>query len=305
MKAVKFEKYGGLEVLQLEEVPRPVPNTGEVLVKVKAAGINPGEAAIREGKLAKQFPTTFPSGEGSDFAGIIETIGSDVNGFSVGDEVIGFTDNRASHAEYVLAAADHIVYRPANVSWEQAGALFVAGTTAWAAVKAVSLKPGDTVVVSGAAGGVGSIAVQLAKNAGARVIGLAGKANQQWLADHGIIPIVYGDGQADRIKAAANGKIDAFIDTFGQGYVDLALELGVPAGRINTIIDFTAAQKHGVKTDGSAKGATAGVLAELAGLIAEGKLELPIAKTFPLDQVREAYSQLEQRHTHGKIVLVP
>ncbi|MDB5007390.1 MAG: Zn-dependent oxidoreductase, NADPH:quinone reductase [Mucilaginibacter sp.] len=166
MKAVKFEKYGGLEVLQLEEVPRPVPNTGEVLVKVKAAGINPGEAAIREGKLAKQFPTTFPSGEGSDFAGIIETIGSDVNGFSVGDEVIGFTDNRASHAEYVLAAADHIVYRPANVSWEQAGALFVAGTTAWAAVKAVSIKPGDTVVVSGAAGGVGSIAVQLAKMPG-------------------------------------------------------------------------------------------------------------------------------------------
>lgn len=305
MKAVKFEKYGGLDVLQLAEVPRPAPAAGQVLVKVKAAGINPGEAAIREGKLAKQFPATFPSGEGSDFAGIIETVGSDVNGFAVGDEVIGFTDNRASHAEYVLAEPNHLVYRPANVSWEQAGALFVAGTTAWAAAKAVSLKPGDTVVVSGAAGGVGSLVVQLAKHAGTTVIGLAGKSNQQWLADHGIIPVVYGDGQADRIKLAAKGKIDAFIDTFGQGYVELALELGVAPDRINTIIDFAAAQKHGVKTDGSAKGATAAVLEELAGLIASGKLEIPIAKTYPLDQVREAYNELEQRHTHGKIVLVP
>jgi NADPH:quinone reductase-like Zn-dependent oxidoreductase len=305
VKAVKFEKYGGLDVLQLAEVPRPAPAAGQVLVKVKAAGINPGEAAIREGKLAKQFPATFPSGEGSDFAGIIETVGSDVNGFAVGDEVIGFTDNRASHAEYVLAEPNHLVYRPANVSWEQAGALFVAGTTAWAAAKAVSLKPGDTVVVSGAAGGVGSLVVQLAKHAGTTVIGLAGKSNQQWLADHGIIPVVYGDGQADRIKLAAKGKIDAFIDTFGQGYVELALELGVAPDRINTIIDFAAAQKHGVKTDGSAKGATAAVLEELAGLIASGKLEIPIAKTYPLDQVREAYNELEQRHTHGKIVLVP
>jgi NADPH:quinone reductase-like Zn-dependent oxidoreductase len=305
MKAVKFEKYGGVDVLQIENAPRPVPAAGQVLIKVKAAGINPGEASIREGKLAKQFPTTFPSGEGSDFAGIIEEAGTDVVGFSVGDEVIGFTDNRASHAEYVLAEADHIVQRPANVSWEQAGALFVAGTTAWAAVKAVSLKPGDTVIVSGAAGGVGSIAVQLAKNAGAKVIGLAGKSNQQWLADHDIIPVLYGEGQVDRIHAASNGKVDAFIDTYGQGYVELALELGVPASRINTIIDFAAAEKHGVKTDGSAKGATTAVLAELAGLLAAGKLEIPIAKTYPLDQIKEAFIELEQRHTHGKIVLIP
>jgi NADPH:quinone reductase-like Zn-dependent oxidoreductase len=305
MKAVKFEKYGGLDVLQLEDVQRPAPTAGQVLVKVKAAGINPGEASIREGKLAKQFPTTFPSGEGADFAGIIDAIGPDITDFAVGDEVIGFTNNRASHAEYVLAEAGHIVRRPANVSWEQAGALFVAGTTAWAAVKAVSLKPGDTVVVSGAAGGVGSIAVQLAKNAGAKVIGLAGSSNHEWLAGHGIIPVAYGDGQVERIRTASNDKVDAFIDTFGQGYVELALELGVAADRINTIIDFAAAQKYGVKTDGSAKGASATVLAELAGLIAAGKLEIPIAKVYPLNKVREAYSELEQRHTHGKIVLVP
>lgn len=305
MKAIKFEKYGDLDVLQVEEVPRPVPTAKQVLVKVKAAGINPGEVSIRKGLLDKIFPTTFPSGEGSDFAGIIEEVGADVTGFNLGDEVIGFTDNRGSHAEYVLAEPDHLVIKPANVSFEQGGALFVVGTTAWASVKAVSLKPGDTVVVSGAAGGVGSIAVQLAKDAGATVIGLAGKSNQQWLADHGIIPVVYGEGQADRIREASKGKVDAFIDTFGQGYVKLALELGVPADRINTIIDFEAAGKYKVKADGSAKAATAEVLAQLVELIAAGKLEIIIAKTFPLTQVREAYAELEQRHTHGKIVLIP
>ena len=305
MKAVKFEKFGGLEVLNIAEVERPSPAKGQVLVKIKAAGINPGEGSIREGKLTKRFPSTFPSGQGSDFAGIIEEVGAAVTGFETGDEVIGFTDNRASHAEYVLAEADHIISRPANVTWEQGGALFVVGSTAWAAVKAVEIKQGDTVVVSGAAGGVGSLAVQLAKNAGAKVIGLAGEANQQWLTDHGIIPVIYGDGQADRIKAASNGKVDAFIDTFGNGYVALAIELGVPANRINTIIDFEAAQKYHAKTDGSAKASNAETLSELAGLLASGKLELTIANTYPLEKVREAYKELEQRHTRGKIVLIP
>ncbi len=305
MKAVKFEKFGNVDVLHLEEVPRPTPKAGQVLVKVKAAGINPGEAAIREGWLENQFPTTFPSGEGSDLAGIIEEIGDGVTAFKVGDEVLGFTNNRASHAEYVVADTDKIIPRPANVPWEVAGGLFVVGTTAYAAVRAVALKPGDTVVVSAAAGGVGSIAAQLAKNAGAKVIGLAGKDNQQWLIDHGIIGVVYGDGQEERIKTASNNKIDAFIDTFGKGYVDLALQLGVPADRINTIIDFEAVQKYKVKNDGSAKAATAEVLSELVGLIAAGKLDIPIAKTFPLSEVREAYRELEQRHTRGKIVLVP
>jgi len=305
MKAVKFEKYGDLDVLQVEEVALPVPGTGQVLVKVKAAGINPGEASIRKGLLDKQFPTTFPSGEGSDFAGIIEAVGKDIAGFSLGDEVLGFTNNRGSHADYVLAEVANIIHRPANVPWEQAGALFVAGTTAWAAVKAVSLKPGETVVVSGAAGGVGSIAAQLAQNEGATVIGIAGASNQQWLADHGIIPVTYDEGMAGRIREVSKGKIDAFVDTYGQGYVDLAIELGVPANRINTIIDFGAVAKYGVKADGSAKAANATVLAELAGLLASGKLDMPIAKTYPLTQVREAYRDLEQRHTRGKIVLIP
>src|SRR5580658_8147041 len=241
-RAVRFDNYGGLEVLQVVEVDRPTPRPGTVLVRVKAAGINPGEASIRKGLFADRWPATFPSGQGSDLAGIVEQLGPGVAKFAVGDEVIGFTNDRGSQADFVLVESGNLVPRPRNVSWEQAGALFVAGTTAYAAVRSVSLNAGDTVVVSGAAGGVGSIAVQLARNAGAKVIGLAGDANHKWLAGHSVIPVIYGDGVEDRIRAASGGKIDAFVDTFGGGYVELAIKLGVAPNRIDTIIDWVAAE---------------------------------------------------------------
>jgi len=305
-RAVRFDKYGGLEVLQVVEVERPTAGPGKVLVRVEAAGINPGEASIRKGLFADRWPSTFPSGQGSDLAGIVEEVGTGVANVAVGDEVIGFTNDRSSQADFVVVESGNLVPRPANVSWEQAGALFVAGTTAYAAVRSVALSEGDTVVVSGAAGGVGSIVVQLARNAGAKVIGLASDANRQWLADHDIVPVTYGEGVEDRIRAASGGKVDAFIDTFGGGYVELALtKLGVALNRIDTIIDFAAAAKYGVKTEGSHEAATADVLGQLAGLMAAGRLEIPIAKVYPLAQVREAYRDLEQRHTRGKIVLKP
>jgi NADPH:quinone reductase-like Zn-dependent oxidoreductase len=304
-RAVKFDHYGGLEVLQVVDVPRPTPGPGQVLVKVKAAGINPGEISIRKGLFAERWPAKFPSGQGTDFAGVVEAAGPEVTKVAKGDEVIGFTEDRASQAEFVVVKAGNLVPRPAEVSWEQAGGLFVVGTTAFAAVRAVDLKPGETVVVSGAAGGVGSIAVQLAKSAGAKVIGLAGEGNQQWLKDHGVIPVAYGDGVEDRIRTASGGKVDAFVDTFGGGYVELALKLGVAPNRIDTIIDFAAAEKYHVKTDGNAAAANAEVLGQLAGLVATGKLEIPIARVYPLAKVREAYQELEQRHTRGKIVLEP
>jgi NADPH:quinone reductase-like Zn-dependent oxidoreductase len=304
-RAVRFDHYGPVEVLQVVEVERPVPGVGEVLVRVKAAGTNPGEISIREGLMHERFPATFPSGEGTDFAGIVEETGEGVEQWQVGDEVIGFTERRASHAELVAVEAEQLTRRPPEVPWEVAGGLFVAGVTAYAAVRAVSLAPGDTVVVSGAAGGVGSLAVQLAGDAGANVIGLAGEHNHGWLIEHGVTPIRYGEGVAERIRDAAPEGVDAFIDTFGQGYIELALSLGVSPERIDTIIDFQAAQEHGVKTEGSAAASSAEVLGELAGMIEEGKLEVPIARTYPLEQVQEAYRELERRHTHGKIVLIP
>jgi NADPH:quinone reductase-like Zn-dependent oxidoreductase len=159
------------------------------------------------------------------------------------------------------------------------------------------------VVVAGAAGGVGSITVQLARRAGATVIGVAGPANHEWLAGHGVIPVSYGDGVAGRIRRAAD-KVDAFIDTFGDGYVELALELGVAPSRVDTIANFPAVQRYGVKAEGNAAGASASVLAELAGLIAAGQLEVPIAAVFPLADVQAAYRRLATGHVRGKIVLV-
>ena len=302
--AVRFDQYGDVDVLKVVDVPRPVPGPGQVLVQVKAAGINPGEAKIREGLMHAQWPATFPSGQGSDLAGIVAETGPDVTGFAAGDEVIGFTNNRASQAEFVLAEASNLTPKPAAVPWEAAGALFVAGATAWAAVRAVTLAEGDTVVVAGAAGGVGSIAVQLARRAGATVIGLASEANHEWLRSHGVIPVTYGAGVEDRIRQAA-GTVDAFIDTVGGDYVQIALDLGVEPSRIDTIANFAAVEKFGVKDDASAVGASAQVLAELAGLIAAGELEVPIAAAYPLDQVRDAYRRLAQGHLLGKIVLIP
>ncbi len=304
-KAVRFDRYGGVDVLQLVDVERPVPGPGQVLVRVKATSINPGEAKIRLGLLAERWPATFPSGEGSDLAGLVAELGEGVTGFAVGDDVLGWTDNRAAHAELVVAEAGHLTRKPAGVSWEVAGSLYVAGATAWAMVRAVSGGQGDTIATSGAAGGVGTIAVQLARKAGATVIGLASEAHHGWLSSHGAIPVTYGDGVADRIRAASGGKVDAFLDTHGDGYVELALELGVPRERIDTIADFEAAAKYGVKTDGNAAGASADVLAELAGLADRGLLEVPVAAVYPLEQVQDAYRQLEHGHTLGKIVLRP
>jgi NADPH:quinone reductase-like Zn-dependent oxidoreductase len=304
-RAVRFDEYGGVDVLEVVDVEAPVPGPGQLLVRVKAAGINPGEAKIREGMLHARWPATFPSGEGSDLAGVVEQVGNGVAGFAVGDEVLGFTDNRASHAELVVVDAAHATRRPPNVSWQAAGSLFVVGSTAYAAVRAVGARPGDKVVVSGAAGGVGSITVQLARLAGATVIGLAGEHNHRWLSDHGVIPVAYGGGVADRIRAASGGKVDAFIDTVSEEYVKLALELGVAPDRIDTITDFRAGDKYGVRTDGTGAAATAEVLAELARLIDEGKLEVPIARVYPLEQVQAAFTELERCHTRGKIVLEP
>jgi NADPH:quinone reductase-like Zn-dependent oxidoreductase len=304
-RAVRFDRYGGVEVLQLVEVSRPTVGPEQVLVSVKAAGINPGEAAIRKGLLEQRWPTTFPCGEGSDLAGTVVELGDGVKSFAIGDEVLGFTNNRASHADFVVVEASQLTTRPSHVSWEVAGSLFVAGATAYAAVRAVSLKRGDTVAISGAAGGVGTIAVQLAVRAGARVLGLASTAHHQWLTDHGAIPITYGEGVTERLRNASDGRLDAFIDTFGADYVERALELGVQPERIDTISNFEAAVRYGVKTEGNSQGASAEVLAELAGLIDQGDLDIPIAHVYPLTDVREAYSELEHRHTLGKIVLVP
>lgn len=302
-RAVRFDHYGPVDVLEVVEVPEPSPQPGQVVVQVVAAGVNPGEIAIREGAMRERFPATFPSGQGSDFAGRVHALGDGVTGWEVGDEVIGWTDDRAAQADYVVVAPDHLTMRPPAVPWEQAGALHVAGCTAYAAVRAVGAQSGETIVVSGAAGGVGSIAVQLLRDRGCRVLGIAGEHNADWLASLGVEAFEYGEGLGHRLREAAPDGIDAMIDTFGGGYVELGVGLGIPPHRIDTIIDFAAAEKFGAKVEGMMAAESAGVLAELAEMIANGQLSIPVAATYPLEQVREAYTELAGRHVRGKLVL--
>ncbi|HEX4492333.1 MAG TPA: NADP-dependent oxidoreductase [Acidimicrobiia bacterium] len=304
-RAVQFDEYGGLDVLTVRDVEVREPGKEEVAVEVKAAGINPGEASIRNGALKDRFPATFPSGEGSDLAGIVKEVGIDVVGFAPGDEVLGWSEERSSHAELCVVPANQLIPKPADLSWEAAGALYVVGVTAFAAVRAVDVKEGDTVVVSAAAGGVGTITVQLLKVNGANVIGLASEDHHDWLRAKGVTPVTYGEGVAQRILEATPSGIDAFIDLFGPEYIDLALELDVPPEKIETITSFERAGEVGAKTEGSSDASTPEILAEMAELVASGKIEVPIAATYPLDEVREAFEQLEDRHTLGKIVLLP
>jgi NADPH:quinone reductase-like Zn-dependent oxidoreductase len=305
MRAVRFDRYGDVDVLEVREVDDPVDAPGRVIVEVRAAGINPGEIAVREGLLHERWPASFPSGEGSDLAGVVRSVGSEVPAITVGDEVVGWSDERSAHAELVSVPAEHVVAKPAGLSWEVAGSLYVASMAGLASVRAVAVTAGDVVVVSASAGGVGSFAAQLARRTGAMVVGLAGEANHDWLRSRGIVPVRYGDRQSERVRAAAGGRVDAFIDTFGGGYVELALELGVPAERINTVIDYDAVATRGVKGEGTASIASAAAMTEVVDAVASGDVEVPIAATFALEDVRQAYRQLAERHTRGKIVLLP
>jgi len=304
-RAVRFDHYGDRDVLYIADVEIPVPSAGEVVVAVRAAALNPGEAAIRAGALEQRFPATFPSGEGSDLAGVVSAVGEGVSEFTVGDEVLGWSERRSSQAEYVAVPVTQLIRKPPGLSWEVAGSLYVVGCTAFVAVRAVDVSPGDTVAVSAAAGGVGTVVVQLLRTRGASVLGIASEPNHEWLVAHGVIPVAYGEGLADRLRAAApKGRIDAFIDLFGPDYVQLAVDLGIARDRVETIISFEKAYELGTKAQGSADGSTTEVLSAMAELVASGDIEIPIAATYPLEKVREAYAELEKRHTRGKIVLV-
>lgn len=304
-RAVRFDRYGGREVLYVADIAMPSPGPGEVLVEVRAAGVNPGEAAIRVGALHEMFPATFPSGEGSDLAGTVAAVGPGVTEFTVGDEVLGFSLRRSSHATHAVVPVDQLIIKAPQLSWEAAGSLYVSGVTAYAAVRAVAPQPGETIAVSAATGGVGSLVVQLLALRKARVLGIASPNNADWLRAHHVIPVSYGDGLARRLQELAPNGVDAFIDLFGPDYVQLAVDLGVVPERIETIISFEKAAEVGAQTAGSADASTTAVLAEMAHLVADGAIDFEIAATYPLDRVTDAFEDVERRHTRGKVVLLP
>ncbi|MFJ6690515.1 NADP-dependent oxidoreductase [Streptomyces sp. NPDC091294] len=308
MKAVRFHRYGDIDVLGVEDVePRPL-GPRDVLVHVRAAGINPGEAKIRTGALHERFPATFPSGQGSDLAGIVTATGSAVTDWAPGDAVLGWSWERSSHAEYVVVPHDQLVGKPDELPWTAAGALYVAGSTAWAAVTAIDPRAGETVVVSGATGGVGTIAVQLLRLRRAHVIAIASPRHQDWLASQGAALVHYGSGVTERLRRAIEGDgagtAHAFLDFHGGDYPRIALSLGVPPRRANTL-DYDAAAALGTRSQGSAEGTSRAVLTELAELAAAGRIEVPISRTHPLQEVRAAFTHLEHDHPLGKVVLLP
>lgn len=303
-RAVTFDTYGDRDVLYLREREIPTPKPGEVVVRMRAAGINPGEVSIRSGAVHARLPATFPSGQGSDLAGTIVAVGDDVTGFAVGEDVLGWSHRRSSHADHIEVPADQLIAKPEGLDWLIAGSLYVAGCTAYAAARSINTVPGETVAVSAAAGGVGTIVTQLLVARGVTVLGIASAASADTITALGAIPVAYGDGLGDRLTSAAPGRIDAFIDLHGAQYVELAIALGIAPLRINTIIAREAARKYGTKNEGSMAATSTEVLSHLVDFITAGMLQISIAAAFPLAEVRDAYALLEQGRTRGKIVLV-
>jgi NADPH:quinone reductase-like Zn-dependent oxidoreductase len=301
-RSVIFRRYGGPEVLEIVEVPRPTALVGQFVVRVVAAALNPGEARIREGEFAAQWPAHFPERQGNDFAGTVAEVGDGTSGFAVGDEVIGFAP-RAAHADFVVVGRDSLTAKPTEVGWSQAACVAGVGSTAWAAVEAVDPQPGETVVVSAAAGGVGVVAAQLARLRGARVIGTSGASNFSLLRSLGVEPVLYGRGLDKRVAASAASGVDAYIDNYGDGNVEIALGAGVPPGRINTIADGEAAAHYSIHTDAQAQASSPAVWTQIAELIAAGKLTIPIAGEYSLEEVVRAYRDVASRHGFGKRVL--
>ena len=300
--AVQFSSYGGLEVLELVDMAIPTAGPGEVVVEVLAAGINHMEAYVRQGLFRDELPITLPHGQGSDFAGLVTSIGTGVTSFARGAEVLGHAV-MSSHANYVVVPQGHLVAKPAALSWEVAGSLFLAGLAANDAVQAVNVSSGDVVVVSAAAGGVGSMEAHLAMTKGATVIGTCGERNFDYLRQIGVKPVVYGDGLADRIRAIAKGGVDAYIDNFGRDNPDVATELGVAPARFRSSEHRRDIELQAMRPTAEQATEHTRVLAKLAGLAADRTVNVLISGFYPLDDVREAFDDLEKRHARGKIVL--
>lgn len=300
-RRVVFRRFGGPEVLEIEYRPIPEPASGEVLVRVAAAGVNPVDWKLFSGgPLHDSYERHLPSGNGYDFAGTIAALGDQVEGWRIGDRVFGGLRYHAQ-ADHLVIDPRLLVRMPQGLSFLVAGALNVVGRTAVASVESQHLTSDDVVLVSGAAGGVGVLTAQLAASEGAQVYGTASPRNHALLRRLGIRPLAYGASLARELRAVPGG-FTAVLDTVGHGTVDLAIELGVPPERINTIADYEALRRHPVAGIG---GASAGTqeLAWTAQLLARGEIELPIDSVHPLGNVREAYTRSIAGHATGKIVL--
>ncbi|NUR93818.1 MAG: NADP-dependent oxidoreductase [Kribbellaceae bacterium] len=303
MRAVVFEEYGDPGVLRVQDVAEPHAGPGQVRIKVQAAGVNPYDTKIRRGFTKDFAPAKFPAVPGFEVAGVVDEAGAGA-AFAVGDEVVGWSAG-GSYAEYALGG--NVTRKPAGLSWEQAVGLPVAGETSQRVLDLLEVKPGETILIHGAAGAVGSVAVQLAVAAGLTVIGTASAANHDYLRTIGAIPVAYGDGLLERVREAAPQGVDAVFDTAGQGGLEESIELRGGTGRIVTIADFGAAGL-GIQTSSGGTGTPEQVRAALDAQLAaaaDGKLTIRIAATFPLAEASAAQELSESGHARGKIVVLP
>jgi NADPH:quinone reductase-like Zn-dependent oxidoreductase len=300
MRAVVYDEYGGPEVLHVAEADEPHAGPGQVRIAVRAAGVNPIDFKQRSGALAAFMPLELPAVDGREAAGVVDEVGEGASA-AVGDEVLGFAVG-GGEAEYAIL--DDFVAKPAAASWEEAAGLPVAAETSARVFNVLGgLGAGQTIVINGAAGGVGAVAVQLAVARGARVIGTASERNHEFLRSLGAEPTTYGQGMADRIRALAPEGVDLAFDTAGDGFPDLIEATGDPA-RVATIAGFQAAEL-GVKVSGGAEGRALEGLTEATALIEDGRLEVPIERTFTFAEAPEAHRLSAGGHVRGKLVLVP
>jgi NADPH:quinone reductase-like Zn-dependent oxidoreductase len=288
--------------LQVADVEEPHPGAGQIRIAVRAAGVNPVDWKARSGVMRDVMPVSFPAIDGREAAGVVDEVGPEVTGVAVGDEVFGFTVGGAAAERAIL---DDFARKPASLPWEEAAGLPVAAETSVRVFTVLGgVNEGQTLVINGAAGGVGAVAVQLARARGARVIGTASERNHEFLRSLGAEPTTYGEGLVERVRALAPGGVDLAFDTAGQGGVaDLITLTGDPA-RVATIADFGAAAL-GVKVTGGGDFRAVDALDEAAALFDSGRLQVSVARTYGFADAADAHRVSEDGHVRGKLILIP
>ncbi len=297
MKAVQFAEYGGAEVLRIVEVEEPHAGASQIRIVIRAAGVNGIDWKIRAGYMREQMPLPLPAGTGLDAAGVVDEVGDGVDGVAIGDAVFG--SGSATFAEYAVLTS--WVAKPAGLSFEEAAGYPIPVETAIRIVNQVGVQPGETLLVSGAAGGVGSAVLQIARDRGIAVIGTASVRNQGYLRSLGAIPTTYGDGLVERVRALAPDGIDAALDIAGSGVIPELIALTGDPAKVLSIADFSAPQ-HGAQVSGTSTN-KAGALAEAARLFTAGTFSIPVEKTFPLGGAAEAHAASAAGHVAGKLVV--
>ena len=300
MKAVQFGEYGGPEVLRVVDLPDPHPGPGQIRIVVRAAGVNATDCKLRAGLL--DFGAGLPQTTGRDVAGVVDEVGEGVTGVAAGDRVFGVSDDGAGAAELAL-----LTYRapiPPSLGFVDAAALPVALETATRSLDQLGVGAGMSLFVNGAAGGIGSTAVQLALARGARVIGAASAANADYLRLLGAEPVTYGEGMAERVRALAPDGVDVALDVAGSGVLPELIDLAGGAHNVVTLADFDGAKQHKVRFSSGYQGHAFHALAEIGALIAAGRFWLPVERTYPLDRIAEAHRVSEHGRVRGRLALV-